>query len=366
MCHQRQDVDEQEHRGAGGREQHERSGHAGDGVDDRRQQYQRRGHQDGAGRHLAIGHLTELVQHRVRRHLGQLVQVAASRVQQRVQRGRCGGDHHEEHQGGRPVQPGILEHHDERGGEGAVLVRLERGPRHDAHDGHERAHVEDEHAHDDLVDGFGQHLTRILGLGDGDAHELEQLIGEEHHLEAHEEGHPAVRGKREAGEQVVESGVAGRAHVVHAVNLHGWVMVADHDHDHGGGDHRANQRDLDHREPEFHLAEHLDGNQVDGDQRHQETQLDQPFPMGQVDAERVEEGDEVRGDGRDLGHAQQHERGPIRPAGEMPPPVAKVTGDEIDEGVLAGVTVHHFADGAHQEEHDDTDQNVHEDDRGAG
>ena len=88
--------------------------------------------------------------------------------------------------------------------------------------------------------------------------------------------------------------------------------------------------------------------------------------MGQVDAERVEEGDEVRGDGRDLGHAQQHERGPIRPAGEMPPPVAKVTGDEIDEGVLAGVTVHHFADGAHQEEHDDTDQNVHEDDRGAG
>ena len=114
-------------------------------------------------------------------------------------------------------------------------------------------------------------------------------------------------------------------------------MVADHDHDHGGGDHRANQRDLDHREPEFHLAEHL-----------------------------VEEGDEVRGDGRDLGHAQQHERGPIRPAGEMPPPVAKVTGDEIDEGVLAGVTVHHFADGAHQEEHDDADQNVHEDDRGAG
>ena len=160
--------------------------------------------------------------------------------------------------------------------------------------------------------------------------------------------------------------MAGRAHVVHAVNLHGWVMVADHDHDHGGGDHRANQRDLDHREPEFHLAEHLDGNQVDGDQRHQETQLDQPFPMGQVDAERVEEGDEVRGDGRDLGHAQQHERGPIRPAGEMPPPVAKVTGDEIDEGVLAGVTVHHLADGAHQEEHDDTDQNVHEDDRGAG
>lgn len=44
VCHQRQDVDEQEHRGAGGREQHERSGHTGDGVDDRRQQYQRRGH----------------------------------------------------------------------------------------------------------------------------------------------------------------------------------------------------------------------------------------------------------------------------------------------------------------------------------
>ena len=32
---------------------------------------------------------------------------------------------------------------------------------------------------------------------------------------------------------------------------------------------------------------------------------------------------------------------------------AKVTGDEIDEGVLAGVAVHHLADGAHQEEHDD-------------
>ena len=292
--------------------------------------------------------------------------MAASRVQQRVQRGRCGGNHHEKHQRRRPIQPGVLEHHNERGGEGAVLVRLERGPRHNAHDGRQCAHIEDEHAHDNLVDGLGQHLARVLGLGDGDAHEFNHFVGEEHHLEAHEEGHPAVRREREVGEQVVESGVAGRAHVVHAVNLHGWVMVADHDHDHGGGDHRANQRDLDHREPEFHLAEHLDGNQVDGDQHHEEAQFDQPFPMGQVDAERVEEGDEVCGDGRDLSHAEQHERGPVRPAGEVPPSVAQVAGDEVDEGVLAGVTVHHFADGAHQEEHDDTDQNVHENDRGAG
>ena len=28
--------------------------------------------------------------------------------------------------------------------------------------------------------------------------------------------------------------------------------------------------------------------------------------------------------------------------------------------------VHHLADGAHQEEHDDADQDIHEDDRGAG
>ena len=39
---------------------------------------------------------------------------------------------------------------------------------------------------------------------------------------------------------------------------------------------------------------------------------------------------------------------------------------KFDEGMLAGVAVHHFADGAHEQEHDETDADVYEDDAGAG
>ena len=175
-----------------------------------------------------------------------------------------------------------------------------------------------------------------------------------------------IRRKLEAVGNVrkAHSGTGNRA--VHAFDMRGRVAETEEQHHHGGDNQTHNQRDFDHGEPEFRLAEHSHGYEVHTGERHEEAQFDKPFPRVEVNAERAEERDEIGADGRDFGHAGQDEHDPVRPAGEFAPRAAEVAGDEVDEGVLAWVAVHHFADGAHQEEHDDTDQNVHEDDRGAG
>ena len=292
--------------------------------------------------------------------------MAAGRVEQRVERAGRGGDHDEEHERGGPVEARIAEHHDERRGEGAVGVGFEAAPGHDDHDRQQRAHVENEHAHDDLVDCLRQHFTRVLGFGNGDPDEFNHLVGEEHHLEAHEERQPAVGCEGEAVPQVVEAGVPGGADAVRTGDVDGRVMVVDDHHDDGGDDHRHDKRDLDHREPEFRFAERFDGNEVDGGERGEETQLDQPFPGAQFDAEGAEEGDEICADRGDFGHADQHEDEPVRPTGESAPAVAEIPVDEVDEGVLAGIAVHHFADGTHKQEHDRANRDIHEDDARAG
>ena len=155
---------------------------------------------------------------------------------------------------------------------------MEVAPRHDGHDGHERAHVEDEDAHDQLVDGFRQHFARVLGFGHGHTHEFDELVGEEHHLEAHEEVHPAVRRKLEAVGNVrkAHSGTGNRA--VHAFDMRGRVAETEEQHHHGGDNQTHNQRDFDHGEPEFRLAEHSHGYEVHTGERHEEAQFDKPFP----------------------------------------------------------------------------------------
>ena len=243
---------------------------------------------------------------------------------------------------------------------------MEVAPRHDGHDGHERAHVEDEDAHDQLVDGLRQHFARVLGFGYGHTYEFDELVGEEHHLEAHEEVHPAVRRKLEAVGNVrkAHSGTGNRA--VHAFDMRGRVAETEEQHHHGGDNQTHNQCDFDHGEPEFRLAEHFHGNEIDAGERHKEAQFDKPFPRVEVYAERTEERDEIRADGCDFGHAGQDEHDPVRPAGEFAPRAAEVAGDEVDEGVLAWVAVHHFADGAHEQEHDEAHADVHEDDARSG
>ena len=243
---------------------------------------------------------------------------------------------------------------------------MEVAPRHDRHDGHERAHVEDEDAHDQLVDGFRQHFARVLRFRHGHTHEFDELVGEEHHLEAHEEVHPAVRRKLEAVGNVrkAHSGTGNRA--VHAFDMRGRVAETEEQHHHGGDNQTHNQGDFDHGEPEFRLAEHFHGNEIDAGERHKEAQFDKPFPRVEVYAERTEERDEIRADGCDFGHAGQNEHDPVRPAGEFAPRAAEVARDEVDEGVLAWVAVHHFADGAHEQEHDEAHADVHEDDAWSG
>ena len=50
----------------------------------------------------------------------------------------------------------------------------------------------------------------------------------------------------------------------------------------------------------------------------------------------------------------------------MAPGLAHVFGDEVDESMLTGVLIHEFADGPHEDEHDQSDQDIDQDDGGAG
>ena len=243
---------------------------------------------------------------------------------------------------------------------------MEITPRHNSHDRDQRAHVEDQNTHDQLVHGLRQHLARILRFRHRDAHEFDELVGEEHHLEAHEEVHPAVRRELEAVGDIREAHRGARHRAVHAFDVRGGVAEADDQHHDGGDDQTDDQRDLDHGEPEFRLAEHFHRNQIDASERHEEAQFDQPLPRVQVYAECAEESYEIRAYGSDFGHAGQNEHDPIRPASELTPPAAEIARDEIDERVLAGVAVHHFADGTHQQEHDQADADVHENDARPG
>jgi hypothetical protein len=139
-----------------------------------------------------------------------------------------------------------------------------------------------------------------------------------------------------------------------------------HHHHDSGHNHAHDERHFDHGEPELRLAECLDGNEINHHQQRQEHKLNQPFPAAQVNAEGVEERHEVRRDGRYLGHSDEHQHNPVRPAGEVPPPAADIATNKVDERVLAGVAVHHLANGAHENEHHDAHRNIDQNDGGAG
>ena len=104
---------------------------------------------------------------------------------------------------------------------------MEITPRHNSHDRDQRAHVEDQNTHDQLVHGLRQHLARILRFRHRDTHEFNELVGEEHHLEAHEEVHPAVRRELETVGDVREAHGSARHRAVHALDMRGRVAEAD-------------------------------------------------------------------------------------------------------------------------------------------
>ena len=147
---------------------------------------------------------------------------------------------------------------------------MEITPGHNSHDRDQRAHVEDQNTHDQLVHGLRQHLAWILRFRHRDTHEFDELVSEEHHLEAHEEVHPAVRRELEAVGDVREAHRGARHRAVHAFDVRGGVAEADDQHHDGGDDQADDQRDLDHGEPEFRLAEHFHRNQIDTGERYEE------------------------------------------------------------------------------------------------
>ena len=68
----------------------------------------------------------------------------------------------------------------------------------------------------------------IYGVQAGhNTHEFDELVGEKHHLEAHEEVHPAVRRELEAVGDVREAHRGTRHCAVHALDMRGRVAEAD-------------------------------------------------------------------------------------------------------------------------------------------
>ena len=247
MGQEGQDVDEDDDRAGCRSEEDEGVLKTGQGVEDGREQDQDAGEDDGPGWHLApAGDCVQAPHERRSASCRQLEQVTPGRIEQGIQGGAGCRDNHEEDQARRPVHARVSEDHDERRGEGPVGVGLEGAPGHDHHDGHQGADVEDENADDDLVDGLGKDLARVLGLGDRNPHELDHLVGEEDHLETHEEGQPPIWCQGEPVEYVIQTGMACGADLVQTGHLHGRVAESDDDHDHGGDNHGKNQGDLDH------------------------------------------------------------------------------------------------------------------------
>ena len=74
-----------------------------------------------------------------------------------------------------------------------LLAGVDGAPRVDGHDDHQGAHVEEQDADRDGVDGPRQVLFRVLGLGGGGAHQFDAGESEDGDLEAEDEAEHAVR-----------------------------------------------------------------------------------------------------------------------------------------------------------------------------
>ena len=198
----------------------------------------------------------------------------------------------------------------------------------------------------DLVGGARDAFLRRIRLGGGDADQLEPA--EREHDDGHGH-HQATQTVREKAAQLPQIGHAGLRAAVAA----GQQISAEADHGHDGAD-------LDDGEPELHLAEQLDVEQVDHVDQHKEHQRRNPGgharpPVLHVDAHR-----------RELGHAHQHIQHPVVPARDKTrerPPVAV---GEVAERTGHRLLDHHLAQLPHDQEGDHAGDRITQDDRRSG
>ncbi|MCY1231235.1 hypothetical protein D9M72_436750 [compost metagenome] len=137
-------------------------------------------------------------------------------------------------------------------------------------------------------------------------------------------------------------------------------LEAEDDDGRTAGDHGDDGHDLDQREPELQLPEHLDAEQVQGGQEEDDGQDPDPplhvrKPETHVDTE-----------GRDIGDGDDRHFKHIRPSGHEPGQGAEITAGVLAEGAGYGVPHGHLAECPHHHEHGGAADHVSQEDRRAG
>ncbi|KAI1696756.1 doxX domain-containing protein [Ditylenchus destructor] len=257
-----------------------------------------------------------------------------------VDRQRRRQHHDVEHRRDRVAAERLEDQHEGAAAAGDLLPGVER-----QQDG-QGADVEDEDAVDDLVGRARNAVARVVGLGGGDAHQLQAAVGE------HDPRHGHRETRRAVGEETAVLPEIGHGRL-------GAAVAADQEPQ-AETDHPDDGQYLDDGEPELGLAVRLHAGEVDQVDQREEDQRRDPVrhvrpPVAHVDA-----------DGGELRHAHQDVEEPVVPAGEEAGEGAEVLVGEVAEGAGDGLVDDHFAELPHDEEGHHAGQRVTQQDRGAG
>ena len=231
------------------------------------------------------------------------------------------------------------------------LVGVDEVPWLHRHDDAQGQYVEDDHTRWDGVDGSRQVVLRVGSLsGSGTSH-LDALEREDGDLEASHESHES------RGEEAAAIPQVGDAC---------WRCAGDWGLEGGDGqvaadqDERHDGDDLDHGEPELHLAEDLHCHHVESGE--QDDDDEGWYPLGLVG----EPFREIAGDGRRVGDADDDPTHPVGPANVEAGPRADEVGGEICERLVGQVRQQQLAHGSHDEEQEEPDDEVDQQDRRSG
>ena len=215
---------------------------------------------------------------------------------------------------------------------------------------HDRADVEDEDAQNHRVDRLGQDLLGLRGLTCCHAHHLGATEGEDHTEGQGEDDRESLGEEPTVSEDVV-SPRGDRA----SVGIRSGVKPennGDDGHHHEGHD----GGDLDEREPELGLTEHLDVEHVEDEDQDERDEREDPLRDNLQSRPVVE----IVGHGRDVRHDGDRPVQEEEPAGDVGALLAEELTGVGDECSGGGSADGELAQSAHHEEGEDSADGIGE------
>ena len=300
-------------------------------VQEHHQQGNARGYQDAVHRHAAAGNRSEEPRRIIIRC--QAVKHAAVAIDGGVVNGNGSRQHHEVQDMGCCRYAHIGKDLHEGAGFHAHLIP---GP--EGHEHRHSAHIEQQDAHNNPVDGLGDSAVRVVCLPGGDADQLNAPEGEHDHGEGQSQPPPAIGQKApmrpEIGDIVREGSRATKEQV-----------KPQHDHHHDGSN-------LDEGHPELHFAIHAHIDEVghrNDDKAHQGAD-----PLREIRQPEIH----IDAHCRKLGHGHDDIIEPIIPPGHEARELAPILVGIIAEGAGHRLVHRHFPQHPHDEENHDAAQEI--------